>query len=114
MLEHMKKQSTIGSVRFSFRISAEQADRAKKALAALGAEDVKDAVYWEEAFPNFSPSIALRGARKREGLTQKEVADRIGAKQIHISQMENEKRPIGKGMAKRLSNVLNVNYRIFL
>jgi transcriptional regulator with XRE-family HTH domain len=47
-------------------------------------------------------------------MSQKELADQIGVKQVHISQMENEKRPIGKAMAKRLAKVLNVDYRIFL
>jgi len=28
--------------------------------------------------------------------------------------MEKEKRPVGKEMAKRLSKVLNVDYRVFL
>jgi DNA-binding XRE family transcriptional regulator len=110
----MKRQDTAGYVKFSFRISAEQADNAKKALVSLGAEEVKDSVYWEEVFPDFSPSVALRGARKRENMTQKELADRIGIRQVHVSQMENDKRPIGKEMAKRLANVLNVDYRVFL
>ena len=49
-----------------------------------------------------------------ENLTQKELSDRIGIKQVHISQMENNKRPIGKEMAKRFSKVLYVDYRVFL
>ena len=73
-----------------------------------------ESVHWKEVFPDFSPGVALRGARKREGLTQKELAEGISVKQVHISQMENEKRPIGKEMAKRLAKVLKVNYRVFL
>ena len=114
MLEPTKRLNTPGYVSFSFRISAKRAEKARRALISLGAEDVKDSVSWEEVFPDFTPSVALRGARKREGLTQRELADRIGIKQVHISQMENEKRPIGKEMAKRLANVLDVDYRVFL
>ena len=114
MLGLTKKPATAGYVNFSFRISAERAAKAKKVLTSLGAENVQDSVYWEEVFPNFSPSVALRGARKREGLTQKELSTRIGIKQVHISQMEKEKRPVGKEMAKRLAKVLNVDYRVFL
>ncbi len=114
MLEPTKRPITAGFVSFSFRISAKRAEKARRALISLGAEDVKDSVSWEEIFPDFAPSVALRGARKREGLTQRELADRIGVKQVHISQMENEKRPIGKEMAKRLANVLEVDYRVLL
>lgn len=114
MLGLTQKPVTAGYVNFSFRITAEQAAKVKKVLTYLGAENVQDSVYWEKVFPNFSHSVALRGARKREGLTQKERATRIGIKQVHISQMEKEKRPLGKEMAKRLAKVLNVDYRVFL
>ena len=114
MLERMKRPNTVGYVKFSCLIPAKQADTAKKALVSMGAEEMKESVYWEDVFPDFSPSVALRGARKRESITQKELADRIGIKQVHISQMEHEKRTIGKEMAKRLASVLNVDYRIFL
>jgi len=114
MLELTKKPNTTDYVNFSFRISAKQARKVKKILSSLGAEDVKDSVSWEKVFPNFNSGVALRGARKRENLTQKELADRIGIKQVHVSQMENNKRPIGKEMAKRFSKVLYVDYRVFL
>ncbi len=114
MLGHMKKQNMTGYVNFSFRISRERAEEVQKTLISLGAEDVKDSVAWEELFPDFDSSVALRGARKREGLTQVELANQIGINQIHISQMENNKRPIGKEMAKRFAKILNVDYRVFL
>ena len=31
-----------------------------------------ESVPWEEVYPDFNGSVALRGARKREALTQKE------------------------------------------
>jgi transcriptional regulator with XRE-family HTH domain len=52
--------------------------------------------------------------RGKEGLTQKQLADRIGIAQHHVSEMENGKRTIGKEMAKKLAEVLNVDYRVFL
>ncbi|MCK4389327.1 MAG: helix-turn-helix transcriptional regulator [Desulfobacterales bacterium] len=68
----------------------------------------------EQVFPDFHIGHALRGLRSREGLTQKELAEKIGIKPSHISEMENGKRPIGKVMAKRLAKALRTDYKVFL
>ncbi len=73
-----------------------------------------ESVPWEEVYPDFNGIVALRGARKRETLTQKELARLVGVSQSHISEMEHGKRPIGKDMARRLAKVLKVNYRVLL
>jgi transcriptional regulator with XRE-family HTH domain len=73
-----------------------------------------ESVPWEEVYPDFHGSVALRGARKREGLTQKELSALVGISQTHISEMEHGKRPIGKDMARRLARVLKADYRVFL
>jgi DNA-binding XRE family transcriptional regulator len=78
-------------------------------------EEDDDRVYAiEEVFPDFHIGHALRGLRSREGLTQKQLAEMIGVKTTHISEMENGKRPIGKGMAKRLAKALRTGYKVFL
>lgn len=59
-------------------------------------------------------TIALRAYRNREDLTQRELAERVGIPQRHISEMENGKRVIGKEMAKRFADVLGVDYRALL
>jgi DNA-binding XRE family transcriptional regulator len=73
---------------------------------------------WRDAFPELTdselPGISLRGARHREGLTQVELAHLSGIPQRHLSEMENGKRAIGKDRARKLAEVLGVNYRIFL
>ncbi len=61
-----------------------------------------------------SSGVALRGARGKEGLTQKQLAEKTGIAQHHISEMENGKRPIGKETARKLATVLRVDYRVFL
>lgn len=58
--------------------------------------------------------LALRGARLRAEMTQKELAQAIGALPHHISEMEHGKRSIGKEMAHRLAKILNMSYRMFL
>ncbi len=86
----------------------------KNILITCTTEKARESVPWEEVYPNFNPSVALRGARKKEGLTQEELAKLIGISQTHISEMENGKRTIGKEMAKRFSNILKIDYRVFL
>jgi len=68
----------------------------------------------EDVFPDFHIGHALRGLRLREELTQKKLADMVGAKPSHISEMENGKRTIGKEMAKRLAKALRTDYKVFL
>lgn len=68
----------------------------------------------EEVFPDFHVGHALRGLRSREELTQKQLAEMIGVKPSHISEMENGKRTIGKKMAKRLAKALRTGYKVFL
>jgi DNA-binding XRE family transcriptional regulator len=60
------------------------------------------------------PGVVLRGARGKEGLTQTELAERLGIPGSNISEMEHGKRPIGKKMAKRLATALKIDYKVFL
>lgn len=89
----------------------------RQRLSELEADS--EVVSIEEAFPELSdevkgPSTVLRGARHRENLTQKQLADKLGIRQHHLSEMENGKRPIGKETAKKLAEVLYCDYRVFL
>jgi ribosome-binding protein aMBF1 (putative translation factor) len=111
----MRKPTMADYVEVRFRIPASRLAEAKQVLASYGAIAEESAsVPWEEVYPDFNGSVALRGARKREGLSQRELARLVGVSQTHISEMEHGKRPIGKDMAKRLAKVLKVNYRVFL
>ncbi len=114
MLEHTKGQNTISYVDVKFRIPLEHLEEAKKNMASYGAEEIAESIPWEKVFPDYNSTVALRGSRHKESLTQKELAELLGISQMHISEMEHGKRPIGKEMAKRLAKVLNVDYRVFL
>jgi len=94
----------------------------EKAINRLGfsivpaAGDVP-ALAWREALnlsPGDEPGVFLRGARGKEGLTQAQLAAKTNIPQRHISEMENNKRPIGKEMAKRLAAALDIDYRALL
>jgi len=93
----MKKPTMTDYVEVRFRIPADRLAEAQQVV-----------------YPDSNGSVALRGARKREALTQKELAHLVGISQAHISEMENGKRPIGKDLAKRLAKALKVNYLVFL
>jgi DNA-binding XRE family transcriptional regulator len=70
---------------------------------------------FKEVIENHShQGLYLKGLRLREGYTQKELGKLIGVNQNNISAMEHGKRPIGKAMAKKLSEVLKTDYRKFL
>lgn len=73
---------------------------------------------WREVFGDIQdgelPSVALRGARHKEGITQAKLSEMTGIPQRHISEMETGKRPIGKKNAVLLAKSLDISYKIFL
>lgn len=58
--------------------------------------------------------LALRGARYREGLSQKELANQTGVSQENISKMENGQRRIGAKVAKKLAKFLHINHELLI
>jgi len=68
----------------------------------------------EEVFPDAHPGTALRGLRVREGITQKQLAERIQIKQNRVSELENGVRPISIDMAKKIGNAFGISYKVFL
>jgi ribosome-binding protein aMBF1 (putative translation factor) len=119
MLEPTKKHRTEDK-KVNLRLVGPLKNKVKaiKILRKLGFVDISDSIPWRDAFPELDEepeySIALRGARAKEGLTQAELAQKANVPQGHISQMENGKMSIGKERAQRFAKVLNVNYRVFL
>jgi DNA-binding XRE family transcriptional regulator len=118
-----KRPITTGSADICFRIPVDKAHAAKEAIEKLlelaGIEysvsgENEKTVLWEDAFPEYGPCDALKGARLMEGLTQAQLAAKINIRPHHISEMENGKRPIGKEMAKRFAIALNTGYKVFL
>ncbi len=59
-------------------------------------------------------SVALRGYRYRENITQQQLSDMTGIPQRHISEMENNKRIIGITSAKKLAKALHCDFRRLL
>jgi len=68
-----------------------------------------------EIYKKYSKAGAvLQGARLKEEMTQVELAKKLKIAQADLSKMEHGKRPIGKKLAKKISAVLNIDYRVFL
>ena len=59
-------------------------------------------------------SICLRGARYKEGFSQREVSKRTGIAVTNISKMENGQRKIGEKVAKKLARIYKVNYKTLM
>ena len=68
----------------------------------------------EEVFPEGNPAMALRGLRTKEGITQKQLAERLGITQTRVSEMETGVRPISVDMAKRIAEAYGTSYKVFL
>lgn len=56
--------------------------------------------------------LALRGARYRERLSQKDLAQLTSISQENISKMENGQRSIGPQVAKKLAKALRIDLEL--
>ena len=61
-----------------------------------------------------TPGHHLRLYRLRADLTQTALAEKAGIRQHHLSEMERNKRPLGKVMARKLAKILDCNYQKLL
>jgi ribosome-binding protein aMBF1 (putative translation factor) len=68
---------------------------------------IESTEYWKEMEKNRIGNL-LAGARLKAGLTQAELAKRLGVRQNMVSDYENGRRTYSDAMAKRLSETLCV------
>ncbi len=118
MLEHTKKRPIEPSCEARFIGPRASILKLREMAKGLGLREASESVTVEEAFPEYVANplgAALRGARYREGVTQRGLAELTGIPQRHISEMENGKRQIGRERARKLAEALHVgDYRVFL
>ncbi len=124
MLELMKRPHTKGVMDICLRVPAGDVERITRAIQDVlnkSGDQVREIndegeelFSVEEVFPDSTPGTRLVGARYKEDMTQEQLAKASGIPRRHISEMENNKRTIGKERAKRLAEVLRVDYRVFL
>ena len=127
MSEHMRKYPTDMEAtykvviqmpgkkkKFSF-VPAKYLPKLEEFLEKYGQPE--ESIPWEELAASRikkygKAGLALRGARFREGLSQKELAKRSGVSQENVSKMENGQRTIGEKVAKKLAKALKIDYKI--
>jgi DNA-binding XRE family transcriptional regulator len=118
MLAHTKKPPT-ESITICLIGPARRKEELLNKIAGTGFAVHEDtaSVPWREALDVSDqdlPGVFLAGARFREGMTQEQLAAATGIPRRHISEMENNKRPIGKKNARKLAEALHVDPRVFL
>lgn len=130
MSAHMKKHHTEeknvqviiirSDVLKRFTVSQAEAGRLSDFLKTLRrTSPQEELVPAEEVFKDLHEKYGrvgsmVRGYRARDGFTQKELAKKLQIHQVHISQIENGKRTVGKALAKKLAKVFHSDYRLFL
>ena len=70
--------------------------------------NVEDMDWYKEEKAKDTPGRALRFYRKLKGMTQPELAAMLGTTKQFISYLENDRKPISRIMAKKLSELFNV------
>ena len=75
-------------------------------ISARKQADAEFAAGFEVGYRDFEISVLLRQAREAAGLTQEQLADRIGAKKTAISRLENHAADIKLSTLHKVSAAL--------
>ncbi len=116
MQAHTKRHPIDDFVTLQIRVHRANVRQVQRYVASLE-NDENGSYSVAEVFPEYigkGQELALRAYRLREGLTQKQLAERTGISQHHISELETGKRAIGKERAKKLAEALHCDYRLLL
>ena len=74
---------------------------------------VEDTDWYKKAKARMSPAKALKIMRTNAGLTQIQLADKIGIAKQNYTSLERGSRPISMMMAKKLADALGTSYTMF-
>ena len=74
---------------------------------------VEETDWYKRAKARMSPAKALKIMRINAGLTQKQLADKIGIAKQNYNSLERDARPISMMMAKKLADALGTSYSMF-
>ena len=74
---------------------------------------VEETDWYKRAKARMSPAKALKIMRINAGLTQKQLADKIGIAKQNYNSLERGARPISMMMAKKLADAFGTSYSMF-
>ena len=125
MQARMKTQTIGDSTETSLTVPSIEAKRiydaiisilnvAKLQTQLINDDDGEELYSIEDVFPNGSQSMALRGLRTREGLSNKEFADGLGISESYLLSLENGENPITQELAELIASKYNTLARVFL
>ena len=76
--------------------------------------NVEDTDWFKEMEARRTPAKTLRVMRTAAGLTQKELADRLGMAKSNLCALEKGSRPISELMASKIAKALGTSMEMFL
>jgi DNA-binding Xre family transcriptional regulator len=75
---------------------------------------LKETEWYKETSSSMTAGKALKVYRSNANLTLVELSKKSGIAQSHLSDIENDKRGVGKITAQKLGDALDCNYKRFL
>lgn len=69
-------------------------------------EDADESISTDYLIAQVTPGMVVSSYRQREGLNQNQLAKKIGSTESCISLIEQDKKPVSKAMAVKLSKIL--------
>jgi len=76
--------------------------------------NIRDSEWFKEAEKKTTPGLSLRALRTLRNMRSGVLAKKIGVRPQQITDMEKGRTPIGKKMAMRLGEALDMDYKHFL
>ncbi|MDR2583000.1 MAG: helix-turn-helix domain-containing protein [Fibromonadaceae bacterium] len=121
VVPHTLENGKVGEFRLTGNVPVFVIDLFKRLFPKMREEPVEDVAeniydwdWWKKKTANITPGDHLRVTRTMREMKQTELAKKIGVVPRQISDMEKGRTPIGKKMAMRLGEALNMDYKHFL
>ena len=77
-------------------------------------EDITETDWYQSMQKKTTPGATLKRYRKRAGMSQSELAEKLGLVKQNISGMENDSRGISKTIAHKLAEIFHVSAGRFI
>jgi ribosome-binding protein aMBF1 (putative translation factor) len=108
------------NIRLKARTPVQVIHSIKKQFSNYILEDEEENVDWfktdlhKEIAANMNPGDYLRNFREAHGITQKDLAEKIGVRVNYLSDLETGQRAISRKNAKRFAEIFNVTAGVFV